>query len=120
MAENPDYQIIRKLGGAEWESSTSPTTRSWAATRSSSSSAERSSKTPASANVSARSCAVASLHHPKIVTAYTAFRAGESLVFAMEYAEGLDLARMVKAKGPLPVGHARPLSTRRRWACSMP
>ena len=24
----------------------------------------------------------------------------------MEYVEGLDLARLVKAKGPLPVGHA--------------
>ena len=24
----------------------------------------------------------------------------------MEYVEGLDLARMVKAKGPMPVGHA--------------
>jgi serine/threonine protein kinase len=50
--------------------------------------------------------AVAKLHHPNIVTAYSAFRAGESLVFAMEYAAGLDLARMVKAKGPMPVGHA--------------
>jgi WD40 repeat protein len=50
--------------------------------------------------------AVARLRHPNIVTAYSAFRAGESLVFAMEYAEGLDLARMVAAKGPMPVGHA--------------
>ena len=24
----------------------------------------------------------------------------------MEYVEGLDLRRMVKAKGPMPVGHA--------------
>ena len=50
--------------------------------------------------------AVAALEHPNIVMAYSAFRAGESLVFAMEYAEGLDLARLVKAKGALPVGHA--------------
>jgi serine/threonine protein kinase len=50
--------------------------------------------------------AVARLRHPNIVTAYHATRFGESLVFAMEYVEGLDLARMVKAKGPLPVGHA--------------
>ena len=50
--------------------------------------------------------AVARLRHPNIVAAYSAFRSGENLVFAMEYVEGLDLARMVKAKGPMPVGHA--------------
>ena len=48
----------------------------------------------------------ARLHHPNIVTAYTALRFDESLVLAMEYAEGLDLARIVKAKGPLPVANA--------------
>jgi serine/threonine protein kinase len=50
--------------------------------------------------------AVAKLRHPNIVTAYHAARLGESIVFAMEYVEGLDLSRMVKAKGPLPVAHA--------------
>jgi serine/threonine protein kinase len=50
--------------------------------------------------------AVARLQHPNIVAAHSAFRCGESLVFAMEYVEGLDLARMIKAKGPVPVGHA--------------
>ncbi len=50
--------------------------------------------------------AAAKLHHPNIVTAYSAFRLGESIVFAMEYVEGLDLAKLVKAKGPLPVAHA--------------
>jgi serine/threonine protein kinase len=48
----------------------------------------------------------AKLHHPNIVTAYTALRLGESLVLAMEYVEGLDLAKVVKAKGPLPVARA--------------
>jgi serine/threonine protein kinase len=48
----------------------------------------------------------ARLHHPNIVTAYTALRFGESLALAMEYVEGLDLARIVKAKGPLPVANA--------------
>jgi serine/threonine protein kinase len=48
----------------------------------------------------------ARLQHPNIVTAYSAFRSGESIVFAMEYVEGLDLAKFVKAKGPLPVAHA--------------
>jgi serine/threonine protein kinase len=50
--------------------------------------------------------AVARLRHPNVVSAYSAFRCGTSLVFAMEYVEGLDLRRMVKAKGPMPVGHA--------------
>jgi formylglycine-generating enzyme required for sulfatase activity/serine/threonine protein kinase len=48
----------------------------------------------------------ARLRHANIVTAYAALRIGESLVLAMEYVEGLDLGRMVKAKGPLPVAHA--------------
>jgi serine/threonine protein kinase len=48
----------------------------------------------------------ARLHHPNIVTAYAALRVGESLVLAMEYVEGLDLARLVKARGPLPVANA--------------
>ena len=50
--------------------------------------------------------AVAKLRHPNIVSAYTAFRCGGSLVFAMEYVEGLDLRRMVKASGPMPVNNA--------------
>jgi serine/threonine protein kinase len=48
----------------------------------------------------------ARLHHVNIVTAYTALRFGESLVLAMEYVEGLDLTKMVQARGPLPVAHA--------------
>ncbi len=50
--------------------------------------------------------AVARLRHDNIVAAYSALRLGESIVFAMEYVEGLDLAKMIKAKGPLPVAHA--------------
>jgi serine/threonine protein kinase len=50
--------------------------------------------------------AVARLRHPNIVTAHFAFRAGGSLVFAMEYVDGLDLARVVDAKGPIPVSRA--------------
>jgi serine/threonine protein kinase len=48
----------------------------------------------------------AKLHHPNIVTAYSALRMGDSLVLTMEYVEGFDLARMVKGKGPLSVAHA--------------
>jgi serine/threonine protein kinase len=50
--------------------------------------------------------AVGGLLHPNIVTAYSAFPAGGSLVFAMEFVDGLDLAQMVKAKGALPISHA--------------
>jgi formylglycine-generating enzyme required for sulfatase activity/serine/threonine protein kinase len=48
----------------------------------------------------------ARLHHTNIVTAYSALRFGESIIFAMEYVEGLDLAKLVKAKGALPVSNA--------------
>src|SRR5262249_8244723 len=48
----------------------------------------------------------ARLHHPNVVTAYSVLRLGEYLVLAMEYVEGLDLARLVKARGPLPVANA--------------
>jgi serine/threonine protein kinase len=48
----------------------------------------------------------ARLMHPNIVLAYSAFRSGESVVFAMEYVQGLDLAKLVKTKGPMSVAHA--------------
>ncbi len=48
----------------------------------------------------------AKLHHTNIVGAYSALRLGDGLVLAMEYVEGLDLQKMVKTKGPLPVAHA--------------
>jgi serine/threonine protein kinase len=48
----------------------------------------------------------AKLHHTNVVTAYSALRLDESLVLAMQYVEGLDLARLVAARGPLPVAQA--------------
>lgn len=50
--------------------------------------------------------AAAMLRHPNIVAAYSAFRAGDLLVFAMEYVSGQDLSQVVKQHGPLPVPHA--------------
>ncbi len=50
--------------------------------------------------------AVARLRHPNIVTAYSAFRLPDSIVFAMEYVDGYDLSKLVKTKGPLSVAHA--------------
>ncbi|WP_165066407.1 serine/threonine protein kinase [Paludisphaera rhizosphaerae] len=47
--------------------------------------------------------AAAQLHHPNIVTAFSASRLGESIIFAMEYVEGCDLSRLVEAKGRLDV-----------------
>ena len=48
----------------------------------------------------------AKLQHRNIVSAYSAVRLGESIVLAMEYIDGEDLAKMVKSRGPLPVVHA--------------
>ena len=45
----------------------------------------------------------AMLNHPNVVAAYSALPVGETLVFAMEYVEGEDLAKLVKERGPLGV-----------------
>ena len=50
--------------------------------------------------------AAAQLNHPNIVTAYSATRVGESIVFAMQYVEGYDLSKLVEKSGPLSVAHA--------------
>ncbi len=46
---------------------------------------------------------VAALSHPNIVLAYDAGQAGNVHYFAMEYVEGIDLSRLVKEQGPLPL-----------------
>ena len=48
----------------------------------------------------------AMLNHPNVVAAYSALPVGDLLVFAMEYIEGEDLAKVVKERGPLPVLNA--------------
>jgi formylglycine-generating enzyme required for sulfatase activity/tRNA A-37 threonylcarbamoyl transferase component Bud32 len=50
--------------------------------------------------------ATARLSHPNIVHAYDAEPIGDALVYAMEYVEGIDLARLVQKSGPLPVTQA--------------
>jgi serine/threonine protein kinase len=48
----------------------------------------------------------AALSHPNIVLAYDAGQAGNTHYFAMEYVEGVDLSRLVKDQGRLPVPQA--------------
>lgn len=50
--------------------------------------------------------AAARLQHPHIVTAYDAEQAGDLHFLVMEYVEGINLARLVEKRGPLPVAHA--------------
>jgi WD40 repeat protein len=50
--------------------------------------------------------AAARLSHPNIVTALDADQAGATHFLVMEYVEGIDLARLVKEQGALPVDRA--------------
>jgi serine/threonine protein kinase len=49
---------------------------------------------------------VAKLSHPNIVMAFDANQVGEVHYLAMEFVEGTDLGRLVKAKGPMKVREA--------------
>jgi serine/threonine-protein kinase len=49
---------------------------------------------------------VSGLSHPNVVHAYDAGPIGQAHVLVMEYAEGVDLMRLVKRSGPLPVAQA--------------
>jgi len=48
-----------------------------------------------------------------------AFQMADLLVFAMEYVEGDDLAKLVRARGPLPVLNACYFAYQAAQACSM-
>jgi serine/threonine-protein kinase len=50
--------------------------------------------------------AIAQLCHPNIVLAYDAGEFNDTHYLAMEYIDGIDLARLVKQSGPLPVQQA--------------
>jgi serine/threonine-protein kinase len=50
--------------------------------------------------------AAARLSHPNIVHAYDAEQVGDAHLFSMEYIDGIDLARLLKQSGPLPVAQA--------------
>src|SRR5262249_45526423 len=49
---------------------------------------------------------VGQLAHPNIVLAFDADAVGQSHFFAMEFVDGIDLSRLVKQSGPLPVAQA--------------
>jgi serine/threonine protein kinase len=49
---------------------------------------------------------VSQLSHPNIVTAHDAAQVGDTLLLAMEFVDGTDLARLVRESGPLPVPRA--------------
>jgi len=50
--------------------------------------------------------AVAQVHHANIVIAHDAAQVGETMLLAMEYVAGTDLAKVLQQSGPLPVGRA--------------
>ena len=50
--------------------------------------------------------AAARLSHPNIVMAYDADGVGDQTFFAMEYVDGIDLSKLVKKRGPLPLPQA--------------
>src|SRR6516162_2468493 len=50
--------------------------------------------------------AAAQVSHPNVVTAYDAAQVGDTHFFVMEYVEGIDLNKLVRESGPLPVEQA--------------
>jgi serine/threonine protein kinase len=50
--------------------------------------------------------AASQLNHPNVITAYDADQVGNTHFFAMEFVEGVDLARLLQYRGPLPVAEA--------------
>jgi serine/threonine protein kinase len=50
--------------------------------------------------------AAGQLHHPNIVLAFDASQVGNTHYLVMEYVNGIDLAHLVREKGPLPVAQA--------------
>jgi serine/threonine-protein kinase len=50
--------------------------------------------------------AAAQVSHPNVVLAFDANQVGDTYFLVMEYVDGIDLSRLVKRSGPLPVAEA--------------
>jgi len=50
--------------------------------------------------------ALGQVRHPNVVTAFDASQLGDTHFVVMEYIDGLDLTRLVRERGPLPVAEA--------------
>jgi WD40 repeat protein/tRNA A-37 threonylcarbamoyl transferase component Bud32 len=50
--------------------------------------------------------ATSQMSHPNIVRAVDADQIGDTLFIAMEYVDGIDLSKLVKRDGPMPIGQA--------------
>ena len=62
--------------------------------------------------------AAAALNHENVVRAYSAVQFGDLLVFAMEYVEGEDLARVVKARRRCRSAMRAVMPGKSHWACN--
>ena len=97
----PTMRSSASWGAVEWGSSTSPITNSWGADEVLKSLDKDIVEQPSMQDRFLREIrAVARLRHPISWPPTRRSEAAKTWYFAMEYVEGLDLARMVKAKGP--------------------
>jgi formylglycine-generating enzyme required for sulfatase activity len=104
LANNPQYEILRELGrggmGVVYLAKNKPMDRMEVLKVITKSLLDR----PGAVERFLREIrSAAQLHHTNVVTAYSVLQLGELLAFAMEYVEGEDLAKLVKARSPLPV-----------------
>ncbi len=107
LSNHPDYQIIRELGRGGMGVVYLVNNRLMGRHEAIKLVSQHLSERPAVLERFMREIrSVAKLRHPNIVAAYSATRIGKSIVYAMEYVDGLDLATLVKNEGPLPVIHA--------------
>ncbi len=62
--------------------------------------------------------AVGRLQHKHVVRARDARQAGGTLILITEFVDGVDLAALVRARGPLPVAACCSMIRQERWGCN--